>query len=234
MTDLWYDRVGDLVSKPTCSRDDPASRLGYTFCNSLALALCAWLFCTASGGAVDIIMDYSHDGASDDYFRQNPLAKAAVNQAAADISEIITSSLTPIAVQDTVVGVNGSSTVSLAWQWNLVDPMTNATEWIDSMTMGANEVRIFVRLAEINDMTIPGGDSVLGMGGTGGIEVSLHAEGFAHEWEAALMDAERRSIAVLGRGAGPTLDQLVFPEPLGPGSPTLHVARRSGCGPIDA
>ena len=173
MTDLWYDGVGDLVPKPTCSRDDPASRLGYMFCSRLALALCVWLFCTASVGAVDIIVDYSRDAASDDYFRQNPLAKGAVDQAAADISEVITSSLTPIAVQDTVVGVNGSSTVSLAWQWNLVDPMTNATEWIDSMTIGANEVRIFVRLADINGMTIPGGDAVLGMGGSGGIEVSL-------------------------------------------------------------
>ncbi|QDS97014.1 hypothetical protein [Adhaeretor mobilis] len=146
-----------------------------------------------------IILDYSHDLATDNFFGSTATAKAAVDAAAADINALISTTLSPIA-SNQVVGTSGSTSLTLNWNWSYTNPSSGASEAFTPL-IGANEVRIFVGMQELAGNT-------LGQGGPGGVSVGFSGGGYESEWVDAVADAESKSNATFGRGGGPTISNI--------------------------
>lgn len=127
-------------------------------------------------------------------------AKAAINAAAADVSDAITSSLNAITT-DVYEGTNASTTATFDWSYNYTNPSTGLDTTIDSATASANTVTIFVGTRSLFGTT-------LGRGGPSGIGLSIGASGFPEESPAAVNNAESLSEAALTRGGGPVIGSL--------------------------
>ena len=154
--------------------------------------------------ATNIILDYSHDSATDNFFGRNPVAKAAVDQAAADLSEFLASSLTPIeAGQDPTIGTYLDSSVSIDMHLNYENPSTGQSVLIENPIFDADEVRIFVGMTEINSATLPGGGDVAGLGSTGSVGLSIGAGGALDQFGPAITSAEQMANQLFRRGSTP-------------------------------
>ncbi len=127
-------------------------------------------------------------------------AKAAINAAAADVSEAITTSLNAITT-DVFTGTNSSTTVTFDWSFNYTNPSTGGSTTINSATIAADTVTLFV-----GTQTLYG--NTLGLGGPTGIGLSLGASGFPSESPAAVNSAEAQSEIALARGGGPVIGSL--------------------------
>ena len=130
------------------------------------------LFCSGDSFA-GIVLDFSHDTSTDNFFGMSSsdsiAAKAAVQQAAADISAVLfgPSTLTPVTM-DSVSGTSNSAMVTGNVDWSYTNPSTGATENIpdvSTVNLANNEIKIFVGMQELSGMT-------LGQGGPGSIGIS--------------------------------------------------------------
>lgn len=127
-------------------------------------------------------------------------AKAAINAAAADVSEAITTSLNAITT-DVYTGTNASTTVTFDWSFNYTDPSTGGSATIDVATIAAETVTLFVGTRSLYGST-------LGQGGPTGIGLQLGASGFPSESPAAVNDGAVQSELALTRGGGPVIGTL--------------------------
>lgn len=110
--------------------------------------------------AIEIDLDYSQDGG---YFTANPLAKAALEAAALDLSNAITTSLN--ATVDTNAATVGVGSASLDFEFNYTHPSNGSSQTISSAVIAADTVKVFV-----GAQTLAG--SILGQGGPGGSGVN--------------------------------------------------------------
>lgn len=162
------------------------------------------IFSFSTAHATNIVLDYSHDLASDNFFGRNPVAKAALDQAAIDISEFLASSLNPIEVgQDPSVGTYLDSSITIDLRLTYDNPSTGQPTTIESPTIGADEVRVFVGMAEINSVTQPNGNDIAGLGSTGSAGFAIGAQGFLNEFGPAIESAERIANETFRRGSTP-------------------------------
>jgi hypothetical protein len=145
------------------------------------------VFAASPATALNIFLYYSHDTAGDDFFGSNPLAKAAVDAAAADLEAVIGTTLSAV-TNDTVEATSGSTTVGINARYTYTNPVTGATETITDTTTvgGADEFRVYVGVRPLSDTTGIGSDSTLGQGGPGGAGFSGSFSGLESELVAAV------------------------------------------------
>ncbi|MBT8044447.1 MAG: hypothetical protein KJO79_05795 [Verrucomicrobiae bacterium] len=167
------------------------------------LALCATmsLACTASDlKAFNIELDFSHDSGGDNFFATNTAAKSAVEQAAQDIGNLITTALAP--VKESYSGEDGFTTVAFNWEYLYTNPDDGTEESIPSPSIAANTVKIYVGVREL------AGDT-LGSGGPGGVQLGISASNISPTYlQNALDQAAYNSNNGIGRGAGPVIQNI--------------------------
>lgn len=136
----------------------------------------------------------------------DPAAKAAINQAAADISAAITNNLSAIST-DIYTGTNGSTTATFDWSYKYVSPLDGLTEvTINPGTILANTVTMYVGARSILGST-------LGEGGPAGAAFSLNGSGFGSQWIGAVASAESQSEIAYKRGGGPVMNTFAGTTP---------------------
>lgn len=169
-----------------------------------------------------VIIDYSLDTAG--FFTTNTIAKNALEAAATDISNVITSSLTAISPSTmNFTGLNGSTTSSVDWKAVITHPSSGATHDLTSVSSNAGEYRIFVGMRSLSGTT-------LGQGGPAGAGFSLGGSGFEAEWAGAVGAMQTASNAVMDRGPGPRIGTLTGNATFGASNPayTLHFGLLAG------
>ena len=154
--------------------------------------------------ALTVVVDYSADAATENFFSLRPLAKAAVDAAAADLSALLAPThLTAISPSGTpnvnaITGTSGSTSVTADWDYLYTNPSTGVEVTVASPSIAADIVTIY---AGMN-----GGS--LGEGGPGSASVGLSASGFASQLVAATNAMQAASNTYMNRGAGPVLGTL--------------------------
>lgn len=148
-----------------------------------------------SSPCVSISLVYSNP--SDPFL--TPTAKASLQKAADDLSFAVTTTLSALS-QDVYVGASGGSSASADWRFTYSDPETNTGVILNTFSLAANEVQIFVGTRSLSGST-------LGIGGPGGAGVALAGSGFPVSWNAAVGNMAAASNAAMPRG-GPELGSL--------------------------
>lgn len=154
-----------------------------------------------------VSIDYSLD--SSGFFSSNLTAKAALEQAAADVSSAITSSLGALSPSSLAfTGTNGSTTATADWRLSFTNPTTGAAESLTSFSSGVGEFKVF---AGVRSLT----GSTLGEGGPVGVELAFGGSGFESEWVGAVGAMQTASNSVMTRGGGPVIGTLAGSLTLG-------------------
>lgn len=149
--------------------------------------------------ALTLVLDYSHDIATDNFFGTNATAKAALEQARNDLQNAITTTLAAV-TSDTVQGTNGSTTATYDFSLSYTNPSTGTSQTIAFSTLGADQVTIFVGVQELMGAT-------LGQGGPGSTGLNIGGSGFPAEWAGAVTAANAAGTAQRMRG-GPLMGTL--------------------------
>lgn len=152
----------------------------------------------SSAHAVVLVVDYTYD--SGNFFNTNLTAKAALEAAAQDISNAITSSLGPVTT-DVYASTNGSTTATFNWNVSFTNPTSGTTENLATFNAAANEITLFAGVRALSGST-------LGVGGPSGAGFSLNGSGQESEWIGAVGAAESLSNAAMLRGGGPVMGTL--------------------------
>lgn len=154
--------------------------------------------------ALNIVVDYSTDTATNNFFNLRPLAKAAVDAAAADLSALLAPThLTAISPSGTpnvnaITGTSGSTNVAANWDYFYTNPSTGADVTITNPSLAADSITIFAGM----------NGTALGEGGPGDAGVSLNASGLGSQLIAATNAMEAASNTYMNRGAGPIMGTL--------------------------
>lgn len=154
--------------------------------------------------AVVLVIDYSYD--SNNFFA-NTTAKAALEAAATDIGNAITSSLGAITT-DVYTSTNGSTHATFDWNLSITNPTTGGAVTLNTFTAAANQITMYVGARDLSGPT-------LGVGGPAGAGLGFSGGGFANEWVTAVAGAESASNAAMTRGAGPVMGTLTGSSSLG-------------------
>jgi hypothetical protein len=156
----------------------------------------------AQAGAANIVLDYTHDT----FFGSNAVAKAALEKAALDVSNVLTTSLG--ATTDTSTGSFGETSASFNFRYTYTNPTTGSSTILNSTALPADEVRIFVGARTL-------GGSTLGEGGPAAPGFQFSGSGFSDEWVAAVDNASAAANANVGRGDGPVIGTIAGSSSLG-------------------
>lgn len=153
--------------------------------------------------AFTLLLDYTHDTATDNFFGQRATAKAALDAAAADISAAITSSLSAIDGTgnpnvDSITGTSGAATATADWDIDYTNPSTGGAVSLVTPVVPANTVTIFVGMSEL-------AGSALGVGGPSGVGVGFSFSGSGIDLTNAVNNMQTASNTYMGRGSGPTI-----------------------------
>ncbi|MDZ4658864.1 MAG: PEP-CTERM sorting domain-containing protein [Bythopirellula sp.] len=131
----------------------------------------------------------------------DPAARDAIDEAAADISAAITSNLSAINT-DLYSGINGNATATFNWSYSYSNPLTGGSVTIDTATIPANTVTMYVGARSILGST-------LGVGGPGGAGFSLSGTySTPNQWPGAVDIGESQSELAYKRGGGPVIGTL--------------------------
>lgn len=149
---------------------------------------------------LDIVLDYTHDQATDQFFSSTPQAQAAVEKAAADLGSLLGNAMTEVDT-DYFTGTNGSTQANLDWSWSYKNPTSGNIETIANPSIGADTVVIYAGTRSLSGTT-------LAQGGAGGAGVHLTGSGYANEWIDAVEAAEAKSNATMRRGTGPIVGTI--------------------------
>lgn len=149
---------------------------------------------------LNIQLDFMHDEAADRFFSSNPEAKSAVEKAAKDIGDMISTSFAQVQ-SDIYTGVNGSTTARFDWSWNYINPVNGQQETIHDPSIAEDTVIVYVGTRNLSGQT-------LGQGGAGGAGVQISGAGLPHEWIDAVDLAEANSNAEMSRGGGPNFGTI--------------------------
>jgi hypothetical protein len=194
------------------------------------IAATVWglLFVCLSSSATfgTIVVDYSNDASTDNFFATNTTAKAALEAAVNDINSVIISSFGAITPgQQTIIGSNGGTSASITHSFSYTNPSTGVSTVYNGgvPTLAANEIRIFVGMRELSGST-------LGQGGPGGHSWSISG-GSSANWPGAFTNMINASNAVYLRGnEGPVISEQFQSATLGPatGSGTVRFGNTIG------
>ncbi|MDD5198325.1 MAG: PEP-CTERM sorting domain-containing protein [Terrimicrobiaceae bacterium] len=167
----------------------------------------------ANAPALVIDIDYTYDGG---YFSLNPAAKAALIQAAADVGNAITSTLTAVPgdIYNGEFGVDpmDPTRVKIDWGFDFPNPSNTAVNvTVPAFSLAANHFRLYVG-AE----ALPAGSPELGEGSGVGfsedVSITNATEG---EFPTAMNNAVAASNAGMRRGVGPQMNLINTSSTLG-------------------
>lgn len=165
-----------------------------------------WLALSSPSFGLNIVLDYSNDVANGNFFGLRPVAKAAVDAAAADLSALLSptnlSAISPSGSPNVnlITGTNGSTTVSADWDLFYNNPSTNASTGISSPNIAANAFTVYIGMMGL------GGS--LGQASAADASLSLSASGFGSQLAGALGALQTASNSYMGRGGGPSIGTL--------------------------
>lgn len=163
----------------------------------LVLAGCSALL-SAAAHALTIQIDYTYDVATDNFFNANPIAKATLEKAAADLSAYLGPSLSAVSATS-FSGTNRTTTATFDWELHFDNPSVNGEEvTLDSFILAADTVTIYAGMRPLTGST-------LGQGGPAGAGFGFSGSGFPAQWIGAVGSAEAKSNAVMPRGGGPVI-----------------------------
>lgn len=163
------------------------------------LVLCS-LFCSLAS-AININLVYP--GGNLFSATHDPAAKDSITAAAADISAAITSNLSAINT-DIYTGTNGDATAIFDWRFQYNDPVTTFPVTINSATIPASTVTMYVGARSFLGIT-------LGEGGPSGAGFNLSGSynpAQPNQWPGAVASAESLSELAYKRGGGPVIGTL--------------------------
>jgi len=139
-----------------------------------ALLAFAW-----SARAVTVGLDYTYDNLNGGgFFADHPVARAALEAAAADLSAVLEPQLGAVPT-DFFSGSNGATTANIDWRLIVSNPVTDAEVLLNTFAFAANEIRIFVGMRPLQG-------SAIGLGGPGGARVQISGSGSAAQWVGAV------------------------------------------------
>ncbi|MFN0125578.1 MAG: hypothetical protein ACKV19_02700 [Verrucomicrobiales bacterium] len=124
-------------------------------CLSWGLWVVGWAATPAP--ALTLTVDYTYDAAAEDLFGRFPAAKAAMNQAAADISALIATRPTEIS-NDYFIGTSGPAEVSFDLNLRFRDPSLNIMREVDIPFIAEGEVIIYVGSQSLSENTLALGE----------------------------------------------------------------------------
>ncbi len=152
--------------------------------------------------ALVIDVDYTYAG---DFFATNPAARAALERAAADVQNAITSTFAAVP-GDSFDGHFGSTEVTIDWAYSFANPSdASSTVTVDDFALLPDRYTLYVGAAAL--------PVALGVGGGVGVSAGFSIAGFGSQFSNALANAVALSNAGLSRGAGPSIsleDSIVF------------------------
>lgn len=161
----------------------------------------------AKAQAFTVVLDYTYD--STGFFGTNLVAKAALEQAAADLSNLITSPLGAISPSTmSFTGNVSGTTVTADWKLAFSNPTTGAATELTNYSASVGEFRIFVGMRSLSGST-------LGQGGPAGLGVGFSGGGIEANWLAAIAAMNSASNSVMMRGGGPIMGNYTGPLTLG-------------------
>ena len=168
--------------------------------NAVRVCLAGWLFGLVSFVPVanaQIMLDFSDDLANQNFFTDNPVARAAVEAAAADINAAIVFNLS--AAENVTMGAAGSTNFSFDFSYNYCNPATGGEQVIEDASSPENVYRVFVGARTL-------GGSALGFGGPGGAGFAGSGTLGSGSLADAVADAEANDTH--RRGGGPLVATL--------------------------
>jgi len=145
-----------------------------------------------SGLTIDL--DFAHENA----LFLDPVARAAVEAAASDLSGAITSSLNVITT-DVWQGSFQSTTATLDFNYQYENPTLGGVVSINPATAGSDRVRVYVGSRPISV------SNTLGQGGPAGIGVNLQVTGLPSQAPTAIANASSKATTAYLRGGGPVI-----------------------------
>lgn len=148
--------------------------------------------------ALTLQIDYSYDIASYNFFGSNPTARTALEKAVSDIEAAITTVLGPI-LSNQVVGSNGATTANFTITSFLErDPATGADITIPFSSILHDTVTLYVGAQPLN--VNGSGNNILGVGASGGYDVSYGGSGFPSQFQGAVDNLNATASSLLTRG----------------------------------
>ena len=87
------------------------------------------------------------------------MAQSAVEKAASEIGNMLSNSMAPVN-SDVCEGTSGDTTAKIDWFWNYINPVSGSTVTLDTPSIAADTVKIYVGTRNLS------GDT-LGEGGAG-------------------------------------------------------------------
>lgn len=159
----------------------------------LSLCIVFSAIVTTPVGATNIVIDFSDSTSA--FFDNSPdglLAQAAVQAAANDLSNALTTSLNSLSTY-AYQGISGGTTVTITNTLRYTNPETGVST-IFGGALAADEFRIYAGARSLTGST-------LGQGGPGGISLSAGVSGFPSTAQAAADLASANSSAGMTRGA---------------------------------
>ena len=181
----------------------------------LSLLLTGMLMIQRASG-LTVSIDYSLD--SSGFFSTNLTARAALEQAAADVSSAITTQLGALSPSSlSFTGTNGSTTATVDWGLSFTNPTTGAAHSFTNFTSAAGEFKVFAGARAL-------AGSTLGLGGSLGGGFSFGGSGFESEWSGAVAAVQTASNSVMTRGGGPVIGRFVAAATFGASSPSYSLS----------
>jgi hypothetical protein len=185
-------------------------------------AALAWA--TPAAG-LDLKVNYTHDLAAENFFNTYPAAKAALEQAALDVGNLISVAPTEISAEY-FPGAAGPAEVNFDLDLRYRNPSTGVMRQVDAPFVAAGEVIIFV-----GSQALPENKLAYSEISTVKNTISWNGAGTAAEMQTATGIAAADAEAVWRRGAGgPVFNSLTGPVSLG--GATLNF--QADMGPIAA
>lgn len=181
---------------------------------------------TSHVGAINIELDYSYDAAADNFFATHPQAKAALDQAAADIGALIPTGLAPVTSSYTGSSSDGSrsATATFSWEYLYENPSTGV-QTTTTASLAADTIKIFAGVQAFSGFT-------LAEGAPAGARIGLSGGGFGSQWQGAMDAAVANSNAGMGRGGGPLIRTISGSAALGGVSASYNLEVGAGMGTV--
>ena len=111
--------------------------------------------------ALNIVVDYSADAATENFFSARPVAKAAVDAAAANLSALLApthlSIISPVGTPNVnaITGTSGSTTVTADWDYRLHQSLDRRlSHRHESVRFSSDTVTIFVGMNAIGEVRL--------------------------------------------------------------------------------
>lgn len=166
--------------------------------------------------ALTVEIDYSFD--SSGFFSTNLTARAALEQAATDVSNAITTSLGALSPSTLAfTGTNGATTATADWRLAFTNPTTGGEESLTSFSSAAGQFKVFAGVRSLSGST-------LGQGGPVGVGISLGGSGSEVQFAGAVSAMETASNSVMRRGEGPVIGTLAGTLSFGASNPSYSLS----------